>query len=103
MCGRDQLLHPPTSRNGRRRSADIGGLCLATRNGGLHGQGWLGHSDHLQYASSLPSAASSLSPAIPRTRYAELLGDMYTQTLNAANHHTTDWSVTYRPLLVSSI
>ncbi|KAJ7204764.1 high-affinity phosphodiesterase [Mycena pura] len=74
MCGRDQLLHPPTSRNGRRRSADIGGLCLATRNGGLHGQGWLGHSDHLQ------------------TRYAELLGDMYTQTLNAANHHTTDCS-----------
>ncbi|KAJ7064966.1 high-affinity phosphodiesterase [Mycena amicta] len=74
MCGRDQLLQPPTSRNGRRRSADIGGLSLATANGGLHGQGWLGHSEQLQ------------------TRYAELLSDMYTQTLNAVNNHATDCS-----------
>ncbi|KAJ7050201.1 hypothetical protein C8F01DRAFT_1092586 [Mycena amicta] len=56
-------------------SADIGGLSLATANGGLHGQGWLGRSEQLQ------------------TRYAELLNDMYTQTLNAVNNHTTDWQV----------
>ncbi|KAF7316276.1 High-affinity phosphodiesterase [Mycena indigotica] len=75
MCGHDHLLSPPpTPRNGRRRSADIGGLSLATRNGGLHGQGWLGHSEQLQ------------------TRYAELLSDMYTQTLNAVNNHTEDCS-----------
>ncbi|KAJ7918464.1 hypothetical protein B0H13DRAFT_1607358 [Mycena leptocephala] len=71
MCGHDQLLQPPQpARNGRRRSADIGGLSLATGGGG-HGQGWLGHSgDELQ------------------TRFAELLSDMYTQTLAAVNEHT---------------
>ncbi|KAJ7100037.1 hypothetical protein B0H15DRAFT_818452 [Mycena belliarum] len=70
MCGKDRLLHPPP-RNGRRRSADIGGLSLAMRNAG-HGQGWLGHSDELQ------------------TRFAELLSDMYTQTLHAVNEYTSD-------------
>ncbi|KAJ7689385.1 hypothetical protein B0H17DRAFT_1202282 [Mycena rosella] len=69
MCGQDRLLHPPRTRSGRRRSADIGGLSLAMRNGG-HGQGWLGHSDELQ------------------TRFAELLSDMYTQTLHAVNEYT---------------
>ncbi|KAJ7665998.1 hypothetical protein DFH06DRAFT_264636 [Mycena polygramma] len=70
MCGHDQqLLHPPQARSGRRRSADIGGLSLAMGNGG-NGQGWLGHSGELQ------------------TRFAELLSDMYTQTLNAVNEHT---------------
>ncbi|KAF7325838.1 High-affinity phosphodiesterase [Mycena kentingensis (nom. inval.)] len=73
MCGHDQLLHtPPTTRSSRRRSADVGGLSLATRNG--NGQGWLGQSEQLQ------------------TRYAELLSDMYTQTLNAVNNHTADCS-----------
>ncbi|KAJ7468044.1 hypothetical protein FB451DRAFT_1137150 [Mycena latifolia] len=71
MCGQDRLLQPPRTRNGRRRSADIGGLSLAMRNGG-HGQGWLGHSDELQ------------------TRFAELLSDMYTQTLHAVNEYTAD-------------
>ncbi|KAJ7461732.1 hypothetical protein B0H11DRAFT_2055778 [Mycena galericulata] len=70
MCGQDRFLHPP-ARSGRRRSADIGGLSLATRNGG-QGQGWLGHSGELQ------------------TRFAELLSDMYTQTLNAVNEYTVD-------------
>ncbi|KAJ6582889.1 hypothetical protein DFH09DRAFT_1144839 [Mycena vulgaris] len=71
MCGQDRLLHPPRTRSGRRRSADIGGLSLAMRNGG-HGQGWLGHSGELQ------------------TRFAELLSDMYTQTLHAVNEYTAD-------------
>ncbi|KAJ7634630.1 hypothetical protein FB45DRAFT_829942 [Roridomyces roridus] len=70
MCGQDRHLHPPV-RNGRRRSADLGGLSLAMRNGG-HGKGWLGNSGELQ------------------TRFAELLSDMYTQTLNAVNEYTVD-------------
>ncbi|KAJ6627986.1 hypothetical protein B0H10DRAFT_1993127 [Mycena sp. CBHHK59/15] len=69
MCGHDRL-HPP-ARHGRRRSADIGGLHLATTNGG-HGQGWLGYSEQLQ------------------TRFAELLSDMYTQTLNAVNEYSAE-------------
>ncbi|KAF7360201.1 High-affinity phosphodiesterase [Mycena venus] len=75
MCGHDQLLQPPaahSSRSSRRRSADIGGLSLATRSGGLGGQGWLGHGSGEQI----------------QTRFAELLSDMYTQTLNAVNEHT---------------
>ncbi|KAF7319020.1 High-affinity phosphodiesterase [Mycena chlorophos] len=75
MCGHDQLLDAPSARNGRRRSADLGGLSLATRNGGTHGQGWLGHSEQLQ------------------TRYAELLTEMYTETLNAVKNHSDDWQV----------
>lgn len=59
MCGHDQLLQPPQpARNGRRRSADIGGLSLATGGGG-HGQGWLGHSgDELQCVVFLASILS---------------------------------------------
>ncbi|KAJ7821007.1 hypothetical protein B0H14DRAFT_1338485 [Mycena olivaceomarginata] len=76
MCGHDQLLHLPevplNSRAGRRRSADIGGLSLATRSGGQGGQGWLGHGSGEQI----------------QTRFAELLSDMYTQTLNAVNEYT---------------
>ncbi|KAJ7118643.1 hypothetical protein C8R43DRAFT_87878 [Mycena crocata] len=71
MCGQDRLLHPdtPNARSGRRRSADIGGLSLAMRSK-AHGHGWLGHSGELQ------------------TRFAELLSDMYTQTLNAVNEYS---------------
>ncbi|KAJ7118649.1 hypothetical protein C8R43DRAFT_1077193 [Mycena crocata] len=71
MCGQDRLLHPdtPNARSGRRRSADIGGLSLAMRSK-AHGHGWLGHSGELQ------------------TRFAELLSDMYTQTLNAVNGYS---------------
>ncbi|KAJ7247910.1 hypothetical protein B0H12DRAFT_1124507 [Mycena haematopus] len=75
MCGRDQLMPPPDpahTRSGRRRSADIGGLCLATRTGGTGGQGWLGLNSGEQI----------------QTRFAELLSDMYTETLNAVNEHT---------------
>ncbi|KAJ7031982.1 hypothetical protein C8F04DRAFT_1396898 [Mycena alexandri] len=72
MCGHDQLLHPPQStRSGRRRSADIGGLSLAL--GSNHGKGWLGH--------------GSAGEATLQTRFAELLSDMYSQTLNAVNEH----------------
>ncbi|KAJ7269652.1 hypothetical protein C8J57DRAFT_317974 [Mycena rebaudengoi] len=71
MCGHDRL-RPPHARHGRRRSADIGGLHLATSQNGEHGQGWLGHSGELQ------------------TRFAELLSDMYTQTLNAVKEYSAD-------------
>ncbi|KAF5379076.1 hypothetical protein D9615_005977 [Tricholomella constricta] len=52
--------------NWRRRSADVGGLHLAMENTG-HGQGWVGDSGEL------------------KTKFAELLGDMYTSTLHAVN------------------
>ncbi|CAK5274723.1 unnamed protein product [Mycena citricolor] len=74
MCGHSQHLVPPTPRQGRRRSADIGGLSLATKDAS-HGQGWLGHSDELQ------------------THFAELLSDMYTETLNAVNDYATEAGV----------
>ncbi|KAJ7778103.1 hypothetical protein B0H16DRAFT_1301368, partial [Mycena metata] len=75
MCGHDQLLHPPQStRSGRRRSADIGGLSLAL--GSNHGKGWLGHGTE--------------GEATLQTRFAELLSDMYTQTLNAVNEHAAN-------------
>ncbi|KAJ6487764.1 hypothetical protein C8R45DRAFT_827523, partial [Mycena sanguinolenta] len=92
MCGHTSLLSPPaSSRAGRRRSADIGGLCLATKSAsflalspdptspsandgaswGSRGRGWLGcDGEEIQ------------------TRFAELLSDMYTETLNAVNEHT---------------
>ncbi|KAK7044827.1 high-affinity phosphodiesterase [Favolaschia claudopus] len=77
MCAHDRgLLFPPpdttNTRAARRRSADIGGLSLATRTGGHGGHGWLGHGADEQI----------------QTRFAELLSDMYTQTLNAVNEHT---------------
>ncbi|KAF7351360.1 High-affinity phosphodiesterase [Mycena sanguinolenta] len=98
MCGHTSLLSPPapSSRAGRRRSADIGGLCLATKSAAYlasldntstpgatesdsaaswdsqgAGKGWLGHSEGEQIG----------------TRFAELLSDMYTETLNAVNEH----------------
>ncbi|KAF8635371.1 hypothetical protein AX15_000376 [Amanita polypyramis BW_CC] len=66
--------HPPSligdadifPRPWRRRSADIGGLSLATGSGD-HGQGWMGHSGELE------------------TGFAELLSDMYKQTIHAVN------------------
>ncbi|KAF8889577.1 hypothetical protein BD779DRAFT_1519912 [Infundibulicybe gibba] len=66
------------SRNWRRRSADVGGLHLATGNRG-QGQGWLGCTGELH------------------TRFAELLGDMYTQTLNAVNEHNSVFAPTDLP------
>ncbi|KAF9010209.1 hypothetical protein BDQ17DRAFT_1273998 [Cyathus striatus] len=59
------MCHP----NWRRRSADIGGLYLATGGGG-YGQGWLATGD----------GDGDLYPA-----FAELLSDMYTHLLNSIN------------------
>ncbi|KAK7451775.1 3',5'-cyclic-nucleotide phosphodiesterase [Stygiomarasmius scandens] len=53
----------------RPRSADLGGLLLATAGSG-HGGGWLGHGDPLS-----------------GTYFAELLSDMYNETLHAVNEH----------------
>ncbi|KAJ7185780.1 hypothetical protein C8R46DRAFT_386192 [Mycena filopes] len=74
MCGHDLLHPPPTSaRSDRRRSADIGGLSLALKTN--HGNGWLGHGHHDHDL---------------QTPFAELLSDMYTQTLNAVNEHAAN-------------
>lgn len=40
-----------SARQWRRRSADVGGLHLATGNSG-QGQGWIGYSGELQYVTS---------------------------------------------------
>ncbi|KAG7095349.1 hypothetical protein E1B28_006109 [Marasmius oreades] len=63
----------------RPRSADLGGLHLATAGGGL-GQGWLGYSCELH------------------TRFAELLSDMYNETLNAVNEHDAEFAPTDLPV-----
>lgn len=57
-------------RQWKRRSADVGGLLLATANSG-QGKGWVG---------------SEVG-----TQYAELLSDMYNQTLNAVNEHNSEY------------
>ncbi|KAK2461203.1 hypothetical protein APHAL10511_006730 [Amanita phalloides] len=73
MSFNDSKLHPSLSadsdnfsRHWRRRSADVGGLNLATGNND-HGQGWMGHTGELE------------------TGFAEMLGDMYRQTIHAVN------------------
>ncbi|KAF4564517.1 3',5'-cyclic-nucleotide phosphodiesterase [Pleurotus pulmonarius] len=60
---------------GRRRSADLGGLLLATGNPG-QGKGWLGYGQDDEYQS---------------TRYAELLSEMFEQTSNAVNENDLDF------------
>lgn len=58
-------------RQWKRRSADVGGLRLATANSG-QGKGWVG-------------------TEVETTQFAELLSEMYTQTLNAVNEHTSEY------------
>ncbi|KAF8155586.1 hypothetical protein B0H34DRAFT_659703 [Crassisporium funariophilum] len=77
MCGaileeKAMLPHSAYPRHWRRRSADVGGLHLATENSG-QGQGWMGgSSDQVE------------------TIFAELLSDMYTETLNSVNDNSLD-------------
>ncbi|TEB20637.1 HD-domain/PDEase-like protein [Coprinellus micaceus] len=58
-------------RQWKRRSADVGGLRLATTNNG-QGKGWVG-------------------TEVETTQFAELLSEMYTQTLNAVNEHVSEY------------
>lgn len=73
-------------RQWKRRSADVGGLLLATANSG-QGKGWVGSEvGYVPYSLSLRFRA--IAPC--RTQYAELLSDMYNQTLNAVNEHNSE-------------
>jgi hypothetical protein len=65
-------------KHARPRSADLGGLHLATEGNGF-GQGWLGYSGEMQ------------------TRFAELLMDMYNETLNAVNERDAEFAPTDLP------
>ncbi|KAK7035532.1 3',5'-cyclic-nucleotide phosphodiesterase [Paramarasmius palmivorus] len=62
----------------RPRSADLGGLHLATAGSGFGG-GWLGDCDELP------------------TRFAELLSDMYNETSNAVNERDAEFAPTDLP------
>ncbi|KAJ3969566.1 hypothetical protein EV361DRAFT_849903 [Lentinula raphanica] len=62
----------------RPRSADLGGLYLATAGSGS-GHGWLGYSGEMQ------------------TRFAELLTDMYNETLNTVNERDAEFAPTDLP------
>ncbi|KAJ4495882.1 hypothetical protein C8J55DRAFT_553636 [Lentinula edodes] len=62
----------------RPRSADLGGLHLATAGSGS-GNGWLGYSGEMQ------------------TRFAELLTDMYNETSNAVNERDAEFAPTDLP------
>ncbi|KAI3605252.1 high-affinity phosphodiesterase [Moniliophthora roreri] len=66
-------------KHARPRSADLGGLHLATAGSGF-GAGWLGHSCELH------------------TRFAELLSDMYNETLNAVNERDAEFAPTDLPV-----
>ncbi|KAF5311115.1 hypothetical protein D9619_007985 [Psilocybe cf. subviscida] len=64
--------HPHILRHWRRRSADVGGLHLATSGAG-QGQGWMGG-----------------EPVEPDTDFAELLTDMFTETRTSVNDNSLD-------------
>ncbi|KAF8636892.1 hypothetical protein AX17_003144 [Amanita inopinata Kibby_2008] len=80
MSASDPNIHPSISsavgdifpRHWRRRSADVGGLSLATGSKD-HGQGWMSYSGELE------------------TGFAELLSDMYKQTLHAVHEQHTEF------------
>ncbi|EAU89427.2 high-affinity phosphodiesterase [Coprinopsis cinerea okayama7 len=79
ICGATQSIlseHANLHRQLKRRSADVGGLHLATGNSG-QGKGWVGTE--------------------VETKYAELLSDMYNQTLNAVNEHSSTFVPTSLP------
>ncbi|KIM46927.1 hypothetical protein M413DRAFT_63747, partial [Hebeloma cylindrosporum] len=69
-CHQPTLPLPASPRHWRRRSADVGGLHLATANNG-QGQGWMGG-----------------DPVEIETTFAELLSDMHTETLNSVNENS---------------
>ncbi|TRM62334.1 hypothetical protein BD626DRAFT_548700 [Schizophyllum amplum] len=62
-----------SSRQLRRRSADVGGLHLACTSSNGQGAGWVGDDDELQ------------------TLFAESLGDLYTETLKTVNEHHSEY------------
>ncbi|KAF9528361.1 hypothetical protein CPB83DRAFT_766981, partial [Crepidotus variabilis] len=68
----------------RRRSADVGGLHLATRGHG-QGQGWMGG-----------------DAAIVQTIYAEMLIDLYTETLNSVNDNSMNLAPAALPVAVKA-
>lgn len=86
MCGQTSNY----VRDWRRRSADVGGLHLATENTG-HGQGWMGgHPGEIEYVVALTkdsslSANEGNNVFSPSSMFAEMLSDMYTETLNSVN------------------
>ncbi|THV04194.1 HD-domain/PDEase-like protein [Dendrothele bispora CBS 962.96] len=67
----------------RPRSADIGGLLLATAGSG-HGGGWLGHGQELDPLSG--------------TYFAELLSDMYNETMHAVQEPQESLSFISEPM-----
>ncbi|KAJ3543261.1 hypothetical protein NMY22_g3212 [Coprinellus aureogranulatus] len=75
ICGVAALnrsyINSQNHRQWKRRSADVGGLRLATTNNG-QGMGWVG-------------------TEVETTQFAELLSEMYTQTLNAVNEHSSEY------------
>ncbi|KAF9078696.1 hypothetical protein BDP27DRAFT_1281431 [Rhodocollybia butyracea] len=78
-CQNSQLSGPAVGmKHSRPRSADLGGLHLATAGSGS-GQGWLGSGESLQI------------------RFAGLLTDMYNETLNAVNERDAEFAPTDLP------
>jgi hypothetical protein len=78
----------------RRRSADVGGLHLATENSG-QGQGWMGgHPGEIEYVIPLADLCLSANKtSTHRTMFAEMLSDMYTETLNSVNENSREMCV----------
>ena len=88
--------------HGRRRSVDVGGLALALENQGL-GHGWGGW-DQVQEGGTRCVCFSKFIPALLTIpSYAELLGELYTQTHTTVTGCDTDTYVHLYPLLCSLI
>jgi hypothetical protein len=83
----------PHIKDWRRRSADVGGLHLATENSG-QGQGWMGgHPGEIEYVHQFSSLSVNNDGRPLRTMFAEMLSDMYTETLNSVNENSLEMCV----------
>ena len=92
-------IHIPMSahvKDWRRRSVDVGGLHLATENIG-QGHGWMGgHPGEIEYVMNpLKKKKNSFLYQVLsfRTMFAEMLSDLYTETLNSVNGNSLEMYV----------
>lgn len=81
----------------RRKSVDTGGLALALAGGHGCGSGWGGWDEDDISEAMYGFSSFHISPWRPndtgptRSRYAEFLSDMYTQTQSTVNYHLATW------------
>lgn len=86
MCG--STSSRPSFKHKRPKSADLGGLQLAIGSED-QGHGWLGDGTDLQWVACI-YAREYATDNHTRTPFAELLSDMYTESVGALNEPEDD-------------